>query len=450
MLETPPAFTYAISTMGCKANLTDSQALEVRLRRLGGVAAEESGDAADLLLLNTCTVTDQADKEARAIVRKSGARLTVATGCLAEVDPEQISAVAPAAGDLRVLRNSAKEGLEGLVQEWLAGALREQRVTNGDRVGWHERILPKREAHESVAAAGRTRAFFKVQDGCNAFCAYCVIPLARGRSRSVPALEVVQGVNALVKEGVREVVLTAIHAADYDSEGLDFTGLVEKVLAETSVPRLRLTSLDPAEIPDRLLGLMVGDGRLCPHFHVSLQSANSRVLEGMKRAYRHEQVEERLLAIQRRLPHAYVGMDVIAGFPGETDADFADGLDRLSRLPFTKAHVFPFSVRRNTAAARLVAGGLAVPAAVVAARAKALRDLSARKMAAALAAKVGSVQEILVEAKPVELGGRRCSQGHSRNFHKVLVPGLHEANQLRRVRIVGVVPEKESLKGELV
>jgi threonylcarbamoyladenosine tRNA methylthiotransferase MtaB len=447
-MPSPSRFTYAISTMGCKANLTDSQALEARLRRLGGLAAPE-GATADLFLLNTCTVTDQADKEAVSLLRRARESFTIATGCLAQVNPEELSETEIGDRKLRVLRNSAKDELEAVVEDWLAGMLSGQRsVVAGDRVGWHEKILENRDPGEAVSASFRTRAFYKVQDGCNAFCAYCVIPLARGRSRSLPADQVVEEVGNISASGVREVVLTAIHAADYESDGLDFTGLVEKVLAQTRVERLRLTSLDPAEIPDRLLALMEAEPRLCPHFHVSLQSANSRVLQAMKRGYGALEVEDRLQAIATRLPHAYVGMDLIAGFPGESEEEFEDGFTRLERLPFTRAHVFPFSVRRNTAAARLVQAGLAVSQSVVRARAARLRELSEKKLRLALEQKVGSVAEVLVEGKTVKLGSRECSQGHARNFHKVLIPGRHPANELRRVRIVGT--HKEFLKGELV
>jgi threonylcarbamoyladenosine tRNA methylthiotransferase MtaB len=441
-------FSYAISTMGCKANLTDSQALEARLQRMGGVATSE--EEADLFLLNTCTVTDQADKEARAVLRKGKSPFTIATGCLAEVDPAQLSSVE--VGEerkVRVVRNSAKDRLEDVVAEWLAGMVEEQkRVVTGDRPAWHKKILENRNPEEAVTAAARTRSFYKVQDGCNAFCSYCVIPLARGRSRSLPAAQVVKEVQAIVDSGVKEVVLTAIHAADYESDGLDFTGLVAKVLAETSVPRLRLTSLDPAEIPDRLLDLMASDSRLCPHFHVSLQAASSRVLNGMKRGYGAAEIEERFAAIHERLPHAYIGMDLIAGFPGETDEEFEEGFSRLEKLHFTKAHVFPFSVRRNTAAARLVEAGLAVPSHKIHARAAKLRGLSDQKFRASLAAKVGSMVEVLVEEKRVTVNGRLCSTGHARNFHKVLIPGQHEPNKLYRARIVGV--HQDLLKGELV
>lgn len=443
-------FTYAISTMGCKANLTDSQALEARLQALGGVAAVNS--EADLFLLNTCTVTDQADKEARQILRKTKARLSVATGCLAEVDPAQLLEAPSGSEAVKIVRNSAKDSIEDLIEEWLSGLREEQReLLQGDRVAWHGKILPNRKPEEKPQreAHPKTRVFYKVQDGCNAFCSYCVIPLARGRSRSLPADQIVRELQSIVASGVKEIVLTAIHAADYESDGLDFTGLVEKVLRETKVPRLRLTSLDPAEIPDRLLDLMAQEPRLCPHFHVSLQSANSRVLQAMKRAYGAEEIEERLEAIARRLPHAFVGMDVIAGFPGESEEEFEDTYSRLERLPWTKAHVFPFSVRRNTAAARLVEQGMAVAPEKIRERAKRLRELSEAKIRAALRTKVGSVMEVLIEEKSVEWNGRLCSQGHARNYHKVLIPGRKTPNELCRVRIVGV-GEKETLKGELL
>ena len=446
-----PRFTYSVTSMGCKANLTDSQTLEAELKELGGMPAAE-GESGDVHLLNTCTVTDQADREAGKILRKSGSALTVATGCYAEVDPEGLKRSAPEGRDLRIVRNSGKADISALVREWLEGELAEQgKVHSGDRAAWHRSFLENRDAAElgKESAAPRTRAFLKVQDGCNAFCSYCIIPLARGRSRSLSPEQVVADVRAAVEAGAKEVVLTAIHAADYDSGGLDFTGLVERVLAETSVPRLRLTSLDPAEIPDRLLCLMEKQPRLCPHFHVSVQSASTAVLAAMKRGYSAVEIEDRLNAIRFRLPHAYVGMDLIAGFPGETDQQFEEGFALLERLPWTRAHVFPFSVRRSTAAAKLVEAGLGVPETKVRERAARLRALSDRKLAAALAARAGTVMEILVEGKEAKRAGRTVSFGHSRSYFKVVVPGRHAANEFKRVKILGPLGSEE-LKGELL
>lgn len=434
-------FTYSLSTMGCKANLADSQALEARLRRIGGAAAVE-GQEADVFLLNSCTVTDQADREAKQILRKAKAKLQIAAGCMAEVSPEALKSDSTV-----VLRNSGKDQLETIVQNWLEKESPDFLV-QGDRVAWHQKILENFQKQETLTEAHRTRAFYKVQDGCNAFCAYCVIPLARGRSRSLPATQVVQEIQKLVDAGVNEVAVTAIHAADYESEGLDFTGLVKKILSETTVPRIRLTSLDPLEIPDALIELMKSNARLCPHFHISLQAASDSVLKRMKRNYGRAEILDRFAKIQCDLPHAYVGLDLIAGFPGETEEEFTEGRDLLQSLPFTKAHVFPFSVRKNTAAARMVAEGQGVAPETIQRRAKILREISEQKLQKALQEKIGSVTEILVEEKRVKVGERNCSTGHARNFHKVIVPGIHPVNTLMRVRIVGVW--KDSLKGEKV
>jgi threonylcarbamoyladenosine tRNA methylthiotransferase MtaB len=426
--------------MGCKANLTDSQSLEARLQRLGGVAVPE-GEAADLFLLNSCTVTDQADKEAKQILKKSNAKFSIAAGCLAEVNPSAFE------GNAAVLRNSAKDQLENIVIDWLDSSKMEALIA-GDRVAWHKKILENFQHDSEIVSSHRTRAFYKVQDGCNAFCAYCVIPLARGRSRSLPASQIVKEIQKIVDMGVKEVAITAIHAADYESEGLDFTALIEKILKETSTPRIRLTSLDPKEIPDRLIDLMKINARICPHFHISLQSTSETVLKNMKRDYGVKEIEDRFFAIQRGLPHAYVGLDLIAGFPGESEGDFLQGIALLEKIPFTKAHVFPYSIRKNTAAARMVEAGLGVPQETIQKRAKVLRELSEKKFQKSLEEKVGSVAEVLVEEKRLQVLGRNCSTGHARNFHKVIVPGLHTPNETLRVKIVGVF--KDSLKGEKI
>lgn len=444
-------FTFSLSTMGCKANLTDSQTLEARLRAMGGRPVADS-DGADLFVLNTCTVTDQADREAMQILRKRKSPLTVVTGCLAEVDSARLEKASADGGSKVVIaRNSAKGEIDAAIAAWLEGALEEQQKTlQGDRAAWHTHVDFEAGAAGAIEKSEhRTRAFLKVQDGCNAYCAYCIIPRARGKSRSVAAADVVREVQALVDTGVKEVVLTAIHAADYDSDGLDFTGLVEKVLLETTVPRLRLTSLDPAEIPSRLIDLMVANARLCPHFHVSMQSASSSVLKAMKRHYDAVKAEGCLNEIKAKLPHAFIGMDIIAGFPGESDEEFAESYALLERTPWSKLHVFPFSVRQGTAAAKLVELGQAVPAHKIQERARLLRELSQRKMQAALEQKVGSVAEILVEEKLVKVGTRMCSQGYTRSYHRVLVPGRREPNSLVRVKILATA-EKEYLKGEII
>jgi len=437
--------------MGCKANLTDSQTLEARLRALGGKAVVDAS-AADVFVLNTCTVTNEADKEVLRVLRKQKSPLTVVTGCMAEVDPDRLQkAAANKENKIVIARNSAKEELAKSITDFLGGVReKEQQTLQGDRVEWHSYVDYEEGAGiEKEKSERRTRAFLKVQDGCNAYCSYCIIPRARGKSRSISAVEIIKEVQKLVDAGFKEIVLTAIHAADYSDGEIGFTELVEKVLKETKISRLRLTSLDPAEIPDRLIDLMATNARLCPHFHVSLQSGSTAVLSAMKRAYDADLSEKCLNTIADKLPHAFVGMDIIAGFPGETEESFFESYELLQRAPWSKLHVFPFSIRNGTHAAKLVEMGLAVDSRKIQERARLLRELSEKRMQEALNKKIGSVMEILVEEKAYTFGSRTCSQGHSRSYHKVLIPGKREPNSFVRVKILGVA-EKEFLKGEVI
>ncbi|MCO5141684.1 MAG: tRNA (N(6)-L-threonylcarbamoyladenosine(37)-C(2))-methylthiotransferase MtaB [Oligoflexia bacterium] len=434
-------FSYEIHTMGCKANLTDSQDLESQLLSMGGV---ESSVDPDVYILNTCTVTDQADKEAVKLLKKAKHKLVIATGCMAQVSPDVLSKTERE--NFVILRNSAKSEISEVISGWLKKQSQEG-VVHGDRLGWHQSVRAS-NSYLQEGKTKRTRAFYKVQDGCNAFCSYCVIPLARGRSRSLSEQKILEGIQQLERDGVKEVVLTAIHAADYLDGNTDFIALAKSILKNTSTIRVRLTSLDPSEITKDLIFFMKENPRLCPHFHLSIQSANDKVLKDMGRNYSAKDIENTFEDIMTIIPHAYLGMDLIAGFPTEKKEDHLDTLERLKKLPFTKAHVFPYSVRRNTAAERLIQSGNIVAQHEIASRAKELRELGKKKMQIALESKIGSVQEILVEEKKIAVGSRTCSFGHARNFHKVVIPGDHPAGELKRIKVVGILKD-DYLKGEL-
>lgn len=442
------AFRFQIATMGCKANATDTHVLADRLQALGGIAVpEESGEAVDVFIVNSCTVTDRADRDALTALKQGKAPLKVFTGCLAEVDPEILAQGNLGQGKTLLARNSAKPELA----QNIVAALRAENIAPlagaatlaGDRVRWHREI--DFAAGAVVRASTRTRAFLKVQDGCNQFCSYCIIPRARGRSRSLSVDSVVAEVEALAQAGVGEVVLTAIHAADYEDKGQSFFNLVERVLQETQVARLRLTSLDPAEISSELIQLMAKEPRLCQHFHVSLQSGSSAVLREMRRHYDAARAEACLQEIARVLPQAFVGMDMIAGFPTETLAEHEETLALLKRTPFTRLHVFPFSERRSTRAAELSKSGIRVPEPEKRRRAAELRALSEERMRAALSARVGRVMEVLVEAKSAEILGQPAQLGHARSYFRVAVPAGYAPGTKLPVRITGMVPERELL-----
>lgn len=339
-----PAFRFSIKTMGCKANLYDSLLLERELLELGGHRAEGAA-APDLFVLNSCTVTGGADRqslyEIRQLRKRAPGAFVVLTGCLAQVDGGVAARERGALIDC-VVPNDGKHRLKAAVADRFgldAGA-----AAPDPEIYWGQLPLER----------GRTRAFLKVQEGCDDRCTYCIIPYARGASRSVPLADVIGEASRLSALGIHELVLTGTNVADYGrAEGLCFEDLIEALLARTPIARIRLTSLDPSELTDRLLGLLEPGGRVMPHLHVSLQSPVSRVLRAMRRGYRTEHVVSALERIHARGSEIFVGMDVIAGFPSETEAEHAEAVRLLERLPWTRLHVFPYSEREGTPALKL-------------------------------------------------------------------------------------------------
>lgn len=432
-------FTYSIRTMGCKANIYDSLILERELTALGGTRDERKPD---VFVLNTCTVTNEADRQAHrdvsALRKRAPEAWTVVTGCYAQVAPERLG------GDANVsvvVGNDGKGGIKRLVAAKFGISLEESSDSGisselGADVYWGQ--LP--------TMAGRTRAFLKIQEGCNDFCTYCIIPYARGKSRSVRTGPLLAEIRRLTKAGVREVVLTGTNIADYGRElGTCLEDLIEGILEKTDIPRLRLTSLDPSEISDRILALMGEGSRLMPHFHVSLQSPVSRVLRAMKRDYRQEEAVEALNRIHARNSGIFVGMDVIAGFPTETDAEHRAGVALLERLPWTRLHVFPYSEREGTPATRLPG---VVPPSVRKERARELLDLSRKRHEEFAQRHVGStLKSVLFESRH-EAGGDHFVVGHSENYLRVMArmpsrtaeEGEAWINRVGDVRVISAVP----------
>jgi len=369
--------TFTVKTLGCKANAADGQLLEAGLLGQGYVPTHDS-TSADFVIVNSCTVTDEADQQSRKLVReihkKNPNAKVIYTGCGAEVDPEGALKVA---GVSAVVGNQDKTRAAGLIHEYLtqvgASTLVDADVpmilggvSNYTELASRHPIdrewpLPDSAMDEILkldegSSTFRTRAFLKIQEGCNAFCTYCIIPYGRGPARSLPVGTIVDQVKALVASGIQEVVLTGTNIGDY---GMDQTGrlqvdeLIEAILTRTELPRLRVGSLDPTEISDRMIALMETHEAFCPHFHVSLQNMSSKILKLMKRKYQYEHIEDCLgrLAGMKRKP--FVGMDYITGFPGETDADFEESLEKLKKLEWSRLHVFPYSERARTPATRL-------------------------------------------------------------------------------------------------
>ena len=383
-----PKPTVAIITHGCKLNQADSSVLAVDFARAGYRLVDQH-EAADVYVVNTCTVTHVADRKARQALRsarrRNPAATVVAAGCYAQRTADTLRAMPEV--DL-VAGNTVKPELVSLVEE-LRPAAADPADAEPD------------PAPPNAIGAGlnptRNRAMVKIQEGCNQVCAYCIVPRVRGRERSVPPGRLVRQVAEHVNAGAKEVVLTGTQLGSYGFEldGADLAGMIERVLGETEVPRLRVSSLQPQEIDARLLGLW-SDPRLCPHFHLALQSGSDAVLSRMRRRYTAAEYLDAVRRIRDAVPDASLTTDVIAGFPGETGPDFEQTHALCERVGFAAMHVFPFSVRPGTSAAHY---GDRVAEDVKRGRTNALLDLSELLASDFRRGLVGSVRPVLWESR---------------------------------------------------
>lgn len=445
---------FYVQNFGCRATQADGAAIERQLAERGAVPAGTAAEA-DVVVVNTCTVTAAADADARNWIRRArrrnpAVRLLV-TGCYAQRDPEALA------------------GLPGV--EWVVGNSHKQQVAEllaGDRSGAGSNCFVPLESLSSPSSPetppvpraeiltgdvsrlksvlvapvfgsteGRTRPTLKIQDGCNQRCAYCVIPSVRGRSRSLPTDEVIAQLQRLAAEGYQEVVLSGV---DLGAWGQDLPGrpelpeLTRRLLEETSVPLFRFSSLEPMDLTDEFIELLASTGRIARHLHAPLQSGSDRILRRMHRWYTRAQYAERIEAVTARWPGAAIGADVIVGFPGETDEDFEQTAELVERLPFTYLHVFSYSDRPGTKASALDGK---VPPPVVRERSRRLRGMAARKGEQFRARQLGRTLRVLTLTHRSDEGRREAL---SENYLQVLVRGPGdkiEPNRLLNVRVEG-------------
>ena len=350
-----------LESVGCKLNQSEIEALARGFVQAGHQLAQASGDA-DLCVVNTCTVTHVADRKSRQLIRRlrranPTARLVV-TGCYAEMSPQEVRAID---GVDLIVDNQDKERLVELVGElvdWEAG----ESVDSYTRKFVHSELItnlriPNLRVYGStnlpVYQLGHTRAFVKIQDGCNNCCAYCIVSLARGGERSRPRQEILAEIEALVAAGCKEVVLTGVHVGGYGRDlGTGLGQLVEAILTETAVPRLRLSSIEPWDLELSLLRLWENP-RLCRHLHLPLQSGCDATLQRMRRRYTTSQYADLVATARQSIPDLAVTTDVIVGFPGETAEEFAASLSFVEEMEFARIHVFKYSPRPGTAAATM-------------------------------------------------------------------------------------------------
>ncbi|MFT4570380.1 MAG: threonylcarbamoyladenosine tRNA methylthiotransferase MtaB [Hyphomicrobiaceae bacterium] len=335
----------AITTLGCKVNQYDTAVME-RLFGEKGWTQVDFREHADAYVVNSCTVTDRADSEARRLARRArrtnaDARV-IMTGCYAQTSPTEIA--------------------ELDYVDYIIGLGRLPELLGAVAGEMNERIAISdlRKATEVGALgissfSGRTRAFVKVQEGCNLFCTFCIVPVARGRSRSVSPRLVLEELERLVAKGFREVVLTGIHLGGYGDDldpAIDLAGLLECIVERDLPLRIRVSSVDPPELTERFVKIVSESGHFCPHFHIPLQAGVDTVLERMRRKYNTKEAGEALDRLRNAFPNTAIGTDVITGFPGETEEEFERGIEWIDAQNFAYLHVFPYSQRQSTAAAK--------------------------------------------------------------------------------------------------
>jgi threonylcarbamoyladenosine tRNA methylthiotransferase MtaB len=424
--------TVAFHTLGCKLNFSETSSLS-RMLENEGFEKKEFDDQADVYVINTCSVTDNADKECRQLVRriqrKAPESLVVITGCYAQLKPNEIAEIP---GVDLVLGAAEKFNIAHHIRE----------LTKGDSAKICSCDIEEVTGfHSSFSMHDRTRTFLKVQDGCDYNCSFCTIPMARGKSRSDTIENVIANVQHLAKHGVKEIVLTGVNLGDFSPPSTsppksptrgdfdilkneNFFYLIQELEKVEVIQRYRISSIEPNLLTNEIIEFVANSDKFMPHFHIPLQSGSNKILGLMRRRYKKELYAERVALIKKLMPHCAIGVDVIVGFPGETDEDFKETFDFLHSLDISYLHVFTYSERENTHAVTLKP---VVPVNIRNERNKTLRNLSYMKMQYFTEQHAGQTRKVLFEKN----NKNEMMEGYTDNYIKITTPFRNEwANEI--------------------
>lgn len=419
--------TVAFHTLGCKLNFSETSTLSRQLE-LAGFEKKQFTEKADVYVINTCSVTENADKECRQLVRRiqrnAPESFVVITGCYAQLKPKEIATIP---GVDLVLGAAEKFNLVQHLSTLTKGE--ETKICSCD-------IEEVSGFNASFSVNDRTRTFLKVQDGCDYSCSFCTIPMARGKSRSDSIENVVKQAQGLAENGVKEIVLTGINLGDF-GKGADggkkstenFFELVKALDQETNIPRYRISSIEPNLLTNEIIEWVAGSKHFMPHFHIPLQSGSDTVLKLMQRRYNSELYADRIKSIKSIMPHACIGVDVIVGSPGETEAYFKESFDFIHSLDISYLHVFTYSERAMTKALDIKP---VVPVQVRNERNKILRNLSYQKQQFFNAQHIGETRSVLFESiKQKDPNDIPMLEGYTDNYIKIITPYRAEwSNQI--------------------
>lgn len=420
----PHNITAEYHTLGCKLNFSETSAIG-RALSVRGVRRAAVGETPDIVVVNTCSVTETADKKGRSLIRRLAARYPqaaiVVTGCYAQLKPDEVAALP---GVELVLGSGEKLKAAEYVDRFLQSRQSVTEVTPARQIATFE---------PSCERGDRTRWFLKVQDGCDYFCTYCTIPYARGRSRSGIISDLVVRARKAADEGAKEIVITGVNIGEFGSDnGQSFFDLIRELDTVPGIERYRISSIEPNLLTDDIIDWVAQSRAFMPHFHIPLQSGSDRVLKLMNRRYATSLFRERVEHIRRVMPHAFIGVDVIAGARGETEQEWADAYSFIESLPISRLHVFPYSERPGTAALHLPDP---VPQAEKHRRVEQLIALSDAKLRQFLDSQHGAERPVLWE-HTVHDG---MMQGFTDNYVRVQAP--FDAGMVNRISTLVLTPD---------
>jgi threonylcarbamoyladenosine tRNA methylthiotransferase MtaB len=406
------AKSVALHTLGCKLNYSETSAIE-RLLENDGFVKKDFTEEADIYVINTCSVTENADKECRHLVRRiqrnAPKAMVVITGCYAQLKPKEIAEID---GVDLVLGAAEKFNITSHLRQLTKGD--STKICSCD-------IEDVNGFHSSFSINNRTRTFLKVQDGCDYNCSFCTIPMARGKSRSNTIENVLTEIKEIAVKGVKEIVLTGINLGDFGKDdngnktGEDFYDLLQAIEKTEGVTRYRISSIEPNLLSDKIIELVAASKKIMPHFHIPLQSGSNKILASMRRRYKKELYAEKIALIKKLIPDCCIGVDVITGFPGETDEDFNETVSFLKGMDVSYFHVFTYSERTNTYALNIEP---VVPVGIRNNRTKILRNLSYKKLGDFTKKHLGDTRKVLFE-QPDKNG---MMEGYTDNYIKISVP----------------------------
>jgi threonylcarbamoyladenosine tRNA methylthiotransferase MtaB len=436
--EPTTPITFSIITLGCKVNQYESESMAHEMVAAGFKKLERKQAATDkrfdICIINTCTVTQKASMQSkqaiRQVIRSNPEAVVIVTGCLAQTAPEEIQKID---GVRCIVGHADKYRIPAI-----ASSMKPDNVSPPELIRRDIRDITTYQDMRLPALGSRTRPFLKIQDGCDAFCTYCIVPFARGPNRSMPMEQVIQHIRHIREAGYHEIVLTGIHLGRYGTDlspKIDLTYLLKHLCGSESIDRIRLSSVEPLEITPGLIELVTRankrPGQICPHFHIPLQSGDNEILKQMHRPYQQDDFRKIVLQIIETLPHAAIGADVLIGFPGETEDAFENTFLLLGELPLAYLHVFPFSPRKGTPAARY---SNQVAPHIVKERCRKTRELGVQKRRAFLNKFLQQNMEVLVEETRDPHTG--MLKGVTSNYIKVLLDGEdRQKNTIQTVHI---------------